>query len=192
MEQITYWKGEVSLFKRAIQYEPHLGRVHILLAKAYYLNRRYDHAITEYEKAAEIMNRYASLAKISLARDFYLGLVKGIYFDWAHCYEAKKDFEASSNLYQMALTLDPLDGVLYNNLGENYFYLRKIDLAITQFKKTLELNPSDLQAMNNLALCYIEQGHLNEAEQLLKAILEKNNRFLPARQNLEKLLNDRR
>ena len=182
-----YWRNEIVLFKRAVEFEGRLGRVHRLLAQAYYFKGEFVKASEHYTIALNIMKQYLRLVKDPKAKIFYAGFVKGLHFDIAHCYEARQDTPTAIAHYQEALTVDPRDSVLYNSLGTQYLRLGDGKMAMQQFQKALEFSPNNLMAMSNLAVCYIQQGDRSEAEQLLKRVLEIDSRFISARQNLEKL-----
>ena len=187
IKQNTYWHGEIPLFERVLRFE-RLGRVHILLGRAYYFNRQYEQAIGEYQKALKIMKDYAAKSKDKGASSFYLGFLKGIYFDLAHVFEAKGMLKEAVIAYQNALGIDPGDFVIRNNVAVAYMQLNQMDEAMEQLKSALALNPGDLMSKTNLALCYIERGDHVMAEHLLKEVLALDPRFLPAQKNLNKLL----
>ncbi|HBR14853.1 MAG TPA: hypothetical protein DD723_04825 [Candidatus Omnitrophica bacterium] len=187
IEQNTYWRGEIPLFERTLRFEK-LGRVHILLGKAYYFNGQLDKAIEELEKALHIIQGYIAKVKDERVLNYYRGLVKGVYFDLAHCYEGLGARTQSLNQYLKASAIDPNDGVLQNNIGVNYLLLKEIDKAMEHFQKAVSLDSNDLMAMNNLALCYLERKEEDKAEQILREILKKKPQDLSARKNLERLL----
>ncbi len=188
IKQNIYWRGEIPLFKRTLKFEPQLGRVHILLAKAYYSDRQIDKAMEEYKRALEIMTGYVQKAQGTQAENFYLGFIKGIHFDLGHCYAVLGDLFNSVRQYQEALRIDPRDEVIHNNLGSVYLGLNNIDLAMKHFQQALKLNPLNLMAKNNLAICYIQKENTQEAERLLREILKTDQYFSAAQQNLEQLL----
>jgi len=71
----------VPLFERMIRFEPRFGRGHILLARAYDADHRYDLARRHYMIALDIMQGYAAKASNAAARDVYLGFIRGIHAD---------------------------------------------------------------------------------------------------------------
>ncbi|HOW35724.1 MAG TPA: tetratricopeptide repeat protein [Candidatus Omnitrophota bacterium] len=189
IKQNTYWQSEIALFTRALQFEPKLGRVHILLARAYYLNGQVQDAVVEYQKALEIMQGYLKKVNAQEPRKFYLQFVKEIHSDLAHCHEAQKDLIGAIAEYKQALSIDPSDSLVHNNIGAAYFHLKDIHHAMEHFNQALAVNGTDVMAMNNLALCYIGKEDFDRAQYWLKRAIETDPRFQPARQNLEKLIN---
>jgi len=81
--QNTFWKSEIALFERMLRFEPDFGRGHLLLAKAYYFNGRFQDADEHFAKAYTIMSGYVKKASNLTAKNFYLHLEKEILNDWA-------------------------------------------------------------------------------------------------------------
>ena len=173
IKQNTYWADEVVLFERTVKYEKSFGRGHHLLAKANYFKGNFYAAIKEYKKALEIMQGYAGKVKEGQALKFYLGFIKEIYFDLAHCYEDLGDYKESLENYKKALELDPNDGAMHNNIGVNYANLNNFDKAMEHFKIALDLNKNDSQAINNLAVLHMKIGNIKKAEELFKCLNQK-------------------
>lgn len=185
--QTAYWKTEVALFERVVRFEKNFGRGHLLLAKAYYVQKEFASAVVEFKKAKEIFEGYLSKVQQEQPRKFYLGFLKGIHFDLAHCLEDQGDLASAINAYQQALAIDPYDSVLHSNLG--IVYLKKNDFAeaIGHFERAVQLNPKDVMAANNWAICLIQSGELSRAQKILSEVVAAAPRFLEARQNLERL-----
>lgn len=187
IRQNRFWSSEIALFKRVLQFE-RLGRVHLLLGRAYYFDKQYENSIREYKAALEVMREYADKTRDIKARRFYLGFMKGIYFDLAHCYEAQEDLEQAVSVYISAHEIDPGDTVVLNNLSVCYLRLNQMDEAMRYLREILVTKPNDIMAMTNLALCHIHLEQFVEAEGLLRQALSIDGQFAPARQNLEQLL----
>ncbi len=187
MKQNTYWRDEVPLFKRVVSFEHTFGRGHFLLAKAYYFHKEYPPAIIEYRIALDIMKNYLGKTKSFQAKKLYLGFLKEIYFDLAHCYEFQANLPGAIREYENALAIDPPDARLHNNLGVDYLYLNNFVQGIIHFQKAIALNPRDLQARNNLAICQIKQGNFNQAKETLEGVLKIDPNFQAAQQNLQRL-----
>ncbi len=188
IKQNTYWRGEIPLFKRTIKYERNFGRARILLAKAYARSGQYEEAIRQYGWAYDIMKKYADKVKDEKIKAFYLDYIKEIYLDLAHCHEAMGDFEATAKYYLKVIQIDPQNSFLYSNLGLNYLKINNINKALGAFEKAVALNDNDLMAKNSLAICYKEVGRLEEAQELLREIVERDPQSASAKQNLENLI----
>lgn len=185
--QNRYWQGEIPLFQRALAFEPQLGRVHILLAKAYFKEGRMDHAIREFFIARDIMNAYVHKCVGQKAKRFYQGMLKGIYADSAQAYTMKQDLKASIEQYDLALELDSQDSYIYTNRALSLIAMGDMSAGILDLRKALNLNPDNLLAANNLSICMIQQGKISQARELLESILVKDPSFTAARDNLDKL-----
>ena len=185
--QNRYWQGEIPLFQRALTFEPQLGRVHILLAKAYFNEGRMDQAIQEFSFARDIMNGYVQKAATPKAKRFYKGLLKGIYSDSAQAYASKGDLKTSVEHYNLALEIDPQDSYIYTNRALSLIAVGDFKGGVADLQKALVLNPNNLLAANNLSICFIQQGDVSRARGLLESILLKDPGFTAARDNLDKL-----
>ncbi len=188
LAQNQYWRGEIPLFQRASAYEPQLGRVHILLAKAYFKEGQLDNAIKEYSRAEEIMQGYIQKAASKKAVRFYQGMLKGILSDSAQAYAHTNQLDQSIAFYDRAVALDPLDSYLYSNRALSFIAKGDLQSGILDLEKALLLNPDNLLAANNLSICFIQKGELANAKTLLEKILSKDPGFSAARDNLNKLL----
>lgn len=185
--QNRFWKSEIALFQRTLRYQPQLGRVRILLAKAYLKEGRMDEAIAEFHLAGEIMRGYAQKAATSKSKHFYHGMLKGIYADSAQAYAFKQDLRSSVLLYDKALALDPRDSRIYSNRALSLIGLGDMDSGIKDLERALALDPDNFLAANNLSICYIQKGDTAKARELLMLILSKDPGFKAARDNLDQL-----
>ncbi len=187
VRQNHFWHNEITLFKRALEFQPQLGRVHILLGKAYFQAGRMDEAIAEFDLAGDIMDRYARKASTPKARRFYDGMLKGIYADSAQAYAFKRDFRSSVARYDKVLALDPHDSHMYSNRALSLIGLGDIDAGMKDLEQALALDPDNLLAANNLSICYIQKGNVDKAREMLTFILSKDPGFKAARDNLDEL-----
>lgn len=135
VRQNTCWAGEIPLFERTVRFEKDFARAHILLAKAYYKNGEYAKAIGTYLRALAIMDGYLAKVGSQPAASVYLGFVKEIHFDLAHCFEGLGDFQEAVNWYLRALVIDHSDVVVHNNLGAIYLKLGDQEKAAAHFRE---------------------------------------------------------
>jgi tetratricopeptide (TPR) repeat protein len=188
--QNRFWKSEIALFERAVKYQNKLGRVHLLLGKAYYFDGKIDQAISEFKKAYEIMESYARQTQNLQAKRVYLGFMKGILIDMAQGYQQYGDFPKVIEHYQKALRIDPQSAVLLNGLGVIYLGSDDYLQAQEMFQKSLKYDGNNLTVKNNLAICYTQLGKKDEAVRIWEKILEVDPQFTAARQNLNRANQD--
>ena len=150
IRQSTCWAGEIPLFERTVRFEKDFGRAHILLAKAYYRNGEYAKAIGTYRRALAIMDGYLAKVGPQPVASVYLGFVKEIHFDLAHCFEGLGDFQEAVNWYLRALVIDHNDVVVHNNLGIIYLKLGDQEKAAAHFREAIVLDPQSVVARENL------------------------------------------
>ncbi|MFH1359667.1 MAG: tetratricopeptide repeat protein [Candidatus Omnitrophota bacterium] len=188
IKQNSFWKDEETLFKRSLKAEDQLGRVHTLLAKTYFEKGKQNYAIEEYKQALRIMNDYAAKAKTKIARDFYLELIKEIHMDLAMVFSVKRNFQEAIKELQSALSFDPSNSAIHNNLGLNFLYAQQLKEAKAHFQEAIRLDAANVRAMSNLAVCYIQSHQEARAKELLRQALAIDNNFLPAKENLNRLM----
>lgn len=161
--QNRYWSSEIALFERMQRYEPHFGRGQILLARAYQAGGQPERALEHYRRALDIMRSYEKRSVDPQATEFYRKFIKDI------------------NLYIVQSS---------EALAVDHLKAGDIDRAIEAFKKALELDPQNASLLNNLAIAYLQQGDKIQAEQYFKMALGFNPLYVPARQNLDRLIQE--
>jgi len=188
IKQNTYWRGEIPLFERTLRFEKDFGRVHFLLAQAYFNEGRLQDAIAQDRKALAIMQGYARKVENKEIKRFYLGFVGGIHYHLGHCFDVLGDSAGALAQFKKALSLDLENEAFQYAVGLSYLKVNDVDNAIIHFEKTVALNENNLMAVNSLAICYQEVGADTKAERLLRAIVAKDNQSASAKQNLENFL----
>lgn len=188
IKQNTYWRGEIPLFERTLQFQKDFGRVRFLLAKAYSTAGRYEDAVREDRKALAIMKGYEQKVQKEEIRKFYTGFIKGIHYHLGYCLDILGDRKGALAEFKNALALAPKNGMAHYSVGLSYLKLGDLQNAITYFEKSLKLNKGDLMVMNSLAICYQEVGQYDKAEPLLRTITERDSQSISAKQNLEDFL----
>ncbi len=192
VQQNPVWAGEISLFKRAVKFENSLGRVHLLLAKAYYFNNDFSHAQVEFIKSREIMANYLAKVKDPKVLPFYEGFLKESMLGIAGCRQAMSDFTGAIQQYEQILKLSPGDSAVENNLGFIAIRMEKWDQAVLHFEQALKAEPRNVQVLTNLGVCYIQAGHLDKAEEKFRSALSVDPNFLTAQKNLEQVIKQKK
>jgi tetratricopeptide (TPR) repeat protein len=75
--------------------------------------------------------------------------------------------EQALDRISMAIDLDPLQALSYQNAAAHYYFDRKFEQSIAFGKKTLELNPHFNLVRINLGMSYIQTGKLDKAIEIL-------------------------
>jgi len=158
LRQNACWAGEIPLFECTVRFEKDFGRAHILLAKAYYANGRYIKAIETYRRALTIMDGYLVKVGPRPVASVYLGFIKEIHFDLAHCFEGLGDYQEAVNWYLRALVIDRNDAAVHNNLGVGYINLGDKEKAAAHFREAVALDPQSVGARENLEKLLRFQG----------------------------------
>ena len=76
---------------------------------------------------------------------------------------AMGEFNEGIEQAQKAADLDPLSLHVSVDLGRAYYFARQYDLAIVQFRNTLELDPNFARAHSQLGMALLEKGQYDEA-----------------------------
>jgi tetratricopeptide (TPR) repeat protein len=190
----------VTLFQKAIQYEPAyapayagLADCYSLLGSAPYTALTPKEAFPESEKAArKALELDSSLAEAHVS----LGYAELVY-EWDFT-KAGEEFQEAIRLRpayptahqyygyyltsvgrldeaieerRLARELDPLSPLINSALGEAYYHARKFDRTIEQNKKALELDPSFAISLVNLGRAYEQEGEYSLALGAFKKII---------------------
>lgn len=150
-------KEAVEQYQKALKIDPqyleaqrNLGyaEAHTSLGITYYQRGEYKKAFDEYKKALQIDSGYASA-----------------HYNLALLYEAKNQFAKAADHYNAAIKLYPRNAIsatslskAYNNLGNVYVRLNKLDLAELQYRQALKLNPQLKEAKRNLDMLLKRMG----------------------------------
>jgi hypothetical protein len=103
VRQTGFWRNETVLFERVLTFEPQLGRVHLLLARAYVREGRFTDAIKEYATALRILENYVKRTPAGSApHRFYQIFVNEARSERAFCYMTSGDMAVKRVLKELA------------------------------------------------------------------------------------------
>jgi O-antigen biosynthesis protein len=85
------------------------------------------------------------------------------------------------DLWQRLLVIRPGYGEAYANLAGAHWQLGQFDRGVDASKKAIQANPDRKEGHYNLAVNLIMKGAAEEAAAVLERLLEKHDRYLPAR-----------
>ncbi|HBY10149.1 hypothetical protein A2473_02635 [candidate division WWE3 bacterium RIFOXYC2_FULL_42_13] len=91
-----------------------------------------------------------------------------------------QDLLNTSNLWHATQKVSPYSFRVYNNLGDVYAREQKYDLAVTNFKKSIELDPTYADAVHNLGYVYLQMGDYDNAWKYLEQSYQMNPRLYGA------------
>ena len=98
----------------------------------------------------------------------------------AYIYETDKNFLNAAKFYTLAIRNKPNDALLYFSRGNCYFSLKKYNLAVADYNKTIQYDSLFFGAYNNMALARI----FNQGEGQVQI---RDADFEMARKNIKKL-----
>ncbi len=86
--------------------------------------------------------------------------------------------------YQRALSINPANADVHNNLGDLFYVMNNYTDAEEEYMKALKHNPDNAQYYNNLGLVYYGLKNYDGAEEKFSRAISLQHDFLEARNNL--------
>lgn len=111
----------------------------------------------------------------------------GILLNLGQIYEAKQNWVDAEKTYRKVIGLAPKHLPAYGKLGISLARQQKIDDAFEAYADGLAINPKDLTIRYLKALLLIDTRKTDDAEVLLKEVLEEQPNFREAQEALQKL-----
>ena len=110
---------------------------------------------------------------------------------WNYCFafslknlNHQQNFKNRLAFWQNAAQNSPHSPLAHRNLGVMYYFEKRNDEAIKQYKESLVLNPTEPMAHNNMGVILMNQNKLDEAEKEFLAELKINPYYDNAMSNL--------
>lgn len=169
MKQNTYWKDELTFYKRTLQFNPDSDYVHINLGILYLKQGLKQKAKDEFEHAVKL-NPNSFVAHKCLGN---------VYFK-------ENLLDKAMDKYRKSLELDPEYSGALVNMGAIFYEMGLYDEAIKEFEKAIQINPYDEEPHSNLGVIYLEKGWDKKALIEFKKTLRLN----PDNINVHKILVD--
>ena len=146
---------------RALELAPELAESHVSAGIAHCMNKAYEEAETEFEKAIEIDPKHYEAW-------YFFGRTK------VH----EGDLERALRLFERASKVRPedfqavlLQAQLYTSLGQKEQALEVTREGINRVRAVLELNPDDNRALNMGAFALLRMGEIEEASEWMNTSL---------------------
>ena len=189
VQQNTFWRTPLELYKRTLNYNPssvwaltNLGSVYRemnqpekslkLLKKAVQLNPHNAEAYTKLAAVYHDMNNeneaielYKKALEIDPDYEEAFNNMGSIYYKQGNTKKALR-------LYKKALEIDPYYAEVYYNFGNVYKDMGKKKEAVPYYQKAIEIDPDYLEAYFNLGVIYYTLGKKNEAIALFNRGIE--------------------
>lgn len=145
----------IDLFLLAVKNNPNDSNLYVDLGDTYYIDKNFDKAIENYNKALELnKNNIEAYGKLI-----------ALYFD-------KNDNENSIKYSKKAVSDNPTYFSAYLWLGSTYVRTKDLDLAVDSFKEAIKLSPNNPNCYNSLALAYIEKAEYSLAIEYFSKALD--------------------
>jgi len=152
----------ISLFKQAIEQDPHYALAYAGLGKAYW--RKYNLI-----KDSDLLEKAQSLCNRAIEINDRLAPV---HVTLAYIYREKGQYEDTIKESQKALLLDPVNFGALRELAEAYENLGRDEDAEETYKKAIDLKPSYWPGYSLLGNFYYYRGRNVEAEKMFRRSTE--------------------
>lgn len=155
------FKQGAEIAKKLFDLDPAGYMTHYLMSYVHILEKNYEKAISEIEKAVSLNPNVADI------NAFYGMILR---------YEGR--LEEAENWLKKAIRLNPIPPSWYlKNLASAYFAMERYDDAIKFFKRVLDQNPNFYGAHIGLAAAYSIKGMEEEASEEKREVLKINPKF---------------
>lgn len=162
--QLGKFDEALLVYRKALELWDNIDFIYFNIGKIYAVKKDKKNAINFLEKTLKINSNNVSayLLLITLYKDSYRA----------------DDAKRMEEQYSSALIRKASEE--HNDLGGKALASGRIDMAITEFKKSIELNPSDPSAYSNLGRVYFETGLMRDAYEYQRKALEINPNYAMA------------
>jgi len=161
-------------YNNAVRIEPSYVDIYKNKGNLYMETGDKEKALEEYEKAARINPQYGD-----------------IFTNRGNVYLSSGRVDKAIEDYSTAIKLSPGSYRPYYNRGIVYIKTGQIDKAIADFTEAIKLNPECAEAYGNRGACFGNMGREEEALRDFRAALKIDPEYLPARDNMERMLKNR-
>ncbi len=155
---LAQYESSLRHFKRALALKPRFPEVQNNLGNLYLLMRKWNLAITSYQKAVDdVLYKTPHFAYTNMGLAYY----------------NMANYEKAIEMYQRSLTLDPTYSTTYFNLAYAYEAVQKWDDAIDAYLRAIQYLPNDPAAYYRLGKLYLKLNRKTEASQVLEEFLQR-------------------
>ena len=152
----------ISLFKRAIEQDPHFALAHAGLGKAYWRKYELTKNSELLEKARSSCSRAIEISDRLASAHVILGII----------HREAGEYEDAIKEFQQALLDDPVNFGTLLELAEVYENLGRLEKAEETYKEAIKLKPSYWHGYSRLGYFYYIYGRNVEAEKMYRRSTE--------------------
>lgn len=150
----------ITVYQRAIQKDPKLGRAYAGWAQSAFKLGRKDEAEAQYQKALSLVDRMTDREKLRTLGTYYLNIAG--------------NYDTAIENYRELVGKYPADGAGHNNLALAYFNQLKFNEALEQGKHVLDIYPQSPLYRYNYALYAMYAGDFTTAGTEARTALKGN------------------
>lgn len=131
--QTGFWKDPVVLFRHSVQASDNNCLAHFYLGNALFKYKRFEEALTEFKRAAELCPRQSQFQN-----------------NLGNVYNSMGRYDLALEHYSETVRMSPDDYIAHYNLGTVLGRLGRLDSAVFHLEEALRLNPGFQPAVDNL------------------------------------------
>ncbi len=171
---------KIKHYTKAVTHDPRYAWAYVQRGFAYFFDRDYIKALTDYSKAIEIDDRdyvpyycraltFEKLGKQREADHDYKRAEQRApkstpwYIHAGNDYAMKGQYAQAIEQYTKAIELDPKIALAYNNRGVAYSESKKYTEAVADLTRAIKLDGNNFQSYFNRGYAYLRMGKFDEA-----------------------------
>ncbi len=125
--------------------------------------------------------------KHHFSRSLYAGLAAVIIFAFSCVTFVQTGYWKNSiALFKRTVSVTKGNYVMYNNLGNAYMRVDRLDDAMFYCREALKIKPNSIEVLNNLGNILLKKGEVDEAVSLLAKAMKINPNHMIVRKNLQR------
>lgn len=166
---------ETELSKDATPFEREMAK-----ALGFFYENKYEECI---EQHLMVLEKYKSQLTLDLLSDFYFRL--------AYSYGELNDHDNAIKYYELGLSIDNSNIVVWNNLGNVYIEKNDFDSAINKYSHAILINPNHAPSWYNRGIAYRKKDNFDMAIEQYEMAIQLNPSYVPAYNNLGVIYNEK-
>jgi tetratricopeptide (TPR) repeat protein len=196
----------IAEYRKAIKLKPDLAVAHSSLGNALHDQGKLDEAVAEFRQAIKLKPDLArahsglgrALESQGKHQDSVVEFREAVRLDpddlWGHgglglyLYKVAGDYRGAEAEFRAYIRLKPNVAAAYSNLGHVLRRQRRLDKAVTAYKKAISLDPNLAEAHDDLGTALGDQGKLDDAIAEYNAAIRLKPNFGKAHANSGKAL----
>ncbi len=195
------WRDDTALWTSTYKREPNSARACSNLGNAYFKDKRYEDAISMYQKSLTFSYSYpfihfnlgAAYEKLGLItkaiEEYKASISKNndntlAFNNLGTIYDKQGLYDLAIESYKQALASNPYSPLTHNNLGNTYEHTGNSEQALAEYITAGKIDSNYADAHNNAGAIYLKKGMVDRAIDELKKTIQLKPEHRDAHYNL--------